>query len=189
MRIPSVSLLLPGALVLTACGGEPARPPRDLTLLDPSAQATTDAVVSARELGVVRTETGVSNASAAVRRVPAPARARAVPAAALPDAQPAPNPVATSPAPAADDEDVTLAAGGAGHALEPGQTVTVVPATSAGVTRRPEAEPFDAPAVMRNRRRGHDGDRCIPGRGEVMPRDPGTFPGGGSIPDGFRSSR
>jgi hypothetical protein len=189
MRIPSISLLLPGALVLAACGGEPTRPPRDLTLLDPSAQATSDAVVSARELGAVRTETGVTNTLAAVRRLPAPARARAVPAAALPDAQPASTPAADSPAPAADDEDVALAAGGAGHALEPGQTVTVVPATSAGVAHRPEAGPYDEPAAVRNRRRGHDGDRCIPGRGEVMPRDPGAFPGGGSIPDGFRSRR
>ena len=189
MRIPSTSLLLPGALVLAACGG-PNRPAsRDLTLLDPSNQTTTGAVVSAQEMGLVNTETGVTNSAATVRRVPAPARARAVPAAVVPEAQPAPTPPAASPTPAPNDEDAAPAAGGAGHALEPGQTVTVVPATSAGVQHGPDPGPSTEPEGMRIRRREHHGDRCIPGRGEVLPQDPDHFPGRGSVPNGFRLGR
>jgi hypothetical protein len=182
MRIPSISLLLPGALVVAACGGGANRPAsRDLTLLDPASETTTGAVVSAREMGLVRTETGVTKTAAAVRRLPAPARARAVPAAVMPEAQPAPAPT--------PDEDAGPVAGGAGQALEPGQTVTVVPATSAGVQHRPDPGSYTEPEGMRNRRRERHGDRCIPGRGEVLPQDPDHFPGRGSIPDGFRLGR
>lgn len=182
MRIPSISLLLPGVLVVAACGGGADRAAsRDLTLLDPANETTTGAVVSAREMGLVRTETGVTKTAASVRRLPAPARARAVPAAVVPEVQPAPTPT--------PDEDAGPVAGGAGQALEPGQTVTVVPATSAGVQHGPDPGSYTEPEGMRNRRRERHGDRCIPGRGEVLPQDPDHFPGRGSIPDGFRLGR
>jgi hypothetical protein len=188
MRIPPHSLLLPGALILAACGGEQSRPAsRDLTLLAPASETTSDAVVSAREMDLVKTETGGTNRST-VRRLPAP-RARTVAAVAAPDAgagTPAPAPAGPA-TPAADgDNDVGFVTGGAGQALEPGQTVTVVPATSAGVQRGAEPGPYVEPAALRPRRHSHHGDRCIPGRGELIPQEPDAFPGGGSVPNGLR---
>jgi hypothetical protein len=169
MRIPSASLLVVCALVLAACSGERAVPPRrDLTLLDPADQSATPAVVSARELAVTRAEPGATVMAPARRRsVPAPVRTGARQAhLAAQNSAPAPAPVQDAD-PATESEDATARDG---HALAPGQQASVIPATSAsGPAPVPDAGYFGEGG----RRRGRlivDGDRCIPGRGEVIPQ-------------------
>ena len=165
MRIPSASLLLPCALVLAACSGERAAPPRrDLTLLDPADQSATPAVVSARELAVTRADPGVT--------VVAPARTHARPAREVS----APAPTASAPAPVPTPEPVTApeddaAAAGAGEALAPGQTVSVIPATSGSAPAPVPVGDFSTESGIRSRPVIIVGDdRCVPGRGEVIGR-------------------
>ena len=173
MRIPS-SPLVACALVLAACGGERAAPPRrDLTLLDPADQSATPAIVSARELAVTRAEPGAAVVAPARRRpVPAPVRTHARPARAVS----APTPAASAPAPVPVPEPVTAsddaaAAAGAGEALAPGQTVSVIPATSGPAPDPLPVGDFSTERGIRSRPVIIIGDdRCIPGRGEVIGR-------------------
>ena len=177
MRTSSVLLFLPGIVILAACSAQRTEPAhRDLTLLAPDNEAL-PAVVSARELGVTRIEPGPSDEASTPKRQPTPARTRVRPARIAADADTA----ATAPDPSSplSEQDVAFAGSGAGRALEPGQSVTVLPAGSDGVAGPPEADPVIAPPR-------HDDDRCIPGRGEVMPRGGRGFPGRGMIPRGFR---
>jgi hypothetical protein len=170
MRIPSASLLLPCALVLAACSGERAAPPRrDLTLLDPADQSATPAVVSARELAVTRAEPSATTLAPARRLpVPVPVRTRARPAREVS----APGLAASEPAPepAAASEDAAAAAG-AGEALAPGQTVSVIPATSGSAPAPVPVGDFSTESGIRSRPVIIIGDdRCVPGRGEVIGR-------------------
>lgn len=174
MRIPSASLLLACALVLAACSGERAVPPRrDLTLLDPADQSATPAVVSARELAVARAEPGATVMAPARRRpVPAPVRTHARPARDVS----APTAAASTPAPVPTPEPVTApeedaAAAGAGEALAPGQTVSVIPATSGSAPAPVPVGDFSTESGIRSRPVIIVGDdRCVPGRGEVIGR-------------------
>lgn len=170
MRIPSASLLLACALVLAACSGERAVPPRrDLTLLDPADQSATPAVVSARELAVTRAEPGATVLAPARRRpVPAPVRTHARPAREVS----APAPAASTPTPVPAPEPVTdAAAAGAGEALAPGQTVSVIPATSGSAPAPVPVGDFSTESGIRSRPVIIIGDdRCVPGRGEVIGR-------------------
>jgi hypothetical protein len=174
MRVRYVHYLLPGALVVAACNTERSESaPRDLTLL-PSTESATPAVASARELDLPRSDAGLTSQSSTRAPTPVPARAHARPAkrsehaAALtpvpaPDAEPAP----TSPAPG--PRDAALA--GAGTPLEPGQTVTVLPASSgAGTAPLPGSDVSTAEGIRARPWIIIGDDRCIPGRGEVMPR-------------------
>ncbi len=172
MRIPSASLLLACALVLAACSGERAVPPRrDLTLLDPADQSATPAVVSARELAVTRAEPGAT-VMAPARRRPVPVRTHARPAREVS----APAPAASRPAPVPAPESVTAseddaAAAGAGEALAPGQTVSVIPATSGSAPAPVPVGDFSTESGIRSRPVIIIGDdRCVPGRGEVIGR-------------------
>ena len=168
MRITPATLLLPGALALAACNMERSEPAaRDLTLLSQTESATA-AVVSARELDLPKSQ-AAADARAALAARPAPARTRAHPAELTADAAV----VAPTPAPEAD----ALAAG-AGTSLEPGQTVTVIPATSgAGAGKVPGSEVLSDRDVRRPWIIIGD-DRCVPGRGEVIPRGPRGLRGG-----------
>ena len=156
----------PRILVVAACSGErPASSDRDLTLAPSVESATASAVVSARELG--RPEIEQSRA----------ARQRHFPH--QPGARPgAPRAGVSAPAaaPAADpepDPEVDDAVDAGGHALAPGQSVSVIPATSgAGPAPAPYSD-YAGEGEMRNHGRPgivHGDDRCIPGRGEVIPR-------------------
>jgi len=170
MRIPPVSLLLPAALVVAACSNErPVSADRDLTLA-PSAESATAAVVSARELGLPEVER--SRVPSTLSSRPARARARARPAADGSSLTPAP-----TPQPEPELENVADA--GAGHALAPGQSVSVIPATSAAGPAPVPDHDFASERGMRSRPIWvvEGDDRCIPGRGEVIPRRPGGFHG------------
>jgi hypothetical protein len=165
MRIPPTSFLLPGVLIAAACGGEPAASAhRDLTLA-PSAESAT-AVVSARELGLPEVEQSRAPASSASAARPAQARVRAPSRGpSVPQAVAAPAPAAVpDPAPAVEEFADP-------HALAPGQTVSAIPATSgAGAAPVPDSD-FASEAGIRSRPTWViHGDRCIPGRGEVIPR-------------------
>ncbi len=175
MRVTSVYLLFPAALVVASCSTERSEStPRDLTLL-PSAESATGAVASARELDLRPANPELTNSSAASAPTPVPARVPARKARRSPDAPrvapvPAPDaePAPTSPSPGPRD---VASAGGAGTPLDPGQTVTVIPA-SGGSGSAPL--PVSDVATERGIRQGPwiviGDDRCIPGRGEVMPR-------------------
>ncbi len=174
MRIPPVSLLLSGALVVAACSGERSVTNRDLTLA-PSAESATAAVVSARELGLPEVEQSRAPANLASRGA-ARVRIRARAPAAAGGSALTPAPTAE---PEAESEDVAEA--GAGHALAPGQTISVIPATSGA---GPPAVPYSDYATEAGVRSPppvwvvHGGDRCIPGRGEMIPR---AGPPGGHV--------
>lgn len=180
MRIPSASLLVPCALLLAACGAEQAQPARrDLTLLDPAAESAVPPVVSAREMAVTRTEPGVTQASPRARPAPAPVRTRALPARKVSAPAPDASMVASVPVeePVAAGEEP--AAAGAGEALAPGQIVKVIPATSAPSPAPVPVGDFSTERGIRARPVIIIGDdRCIPGRGEVIPR---------GRPHGFRA--
>jgi hypothetical protein len=175
MRVRFVCFLLPGALVVAACNTERSEPARrDLTLL-PSAESATAAVVSARELDLPKPDAGVSSTSAVRAPTPAPARVHAQPAwksdhSATVAPVPAPNaePAPSSPAPGPKDAAV---AGGAGTPLEPGQTVTLIPASAgAGAAPLPASDVSTEQGIRARPWIIIGDDRCIPGRGEVMPR-------------------
>jgi hypothetical protein len=169
-------VLLPAAIIVAACNTDRSESaPRDLTLL-PSTESATAGIASARELDLPRPDAGATRTSAVRAPTLAPARVRARPARqtshaakVAPVASPNSEPAPSSPAPGPND----AAAGGAGMALDPGQTVTVVPASSGT-----GAAPFPATDIstargMRPRPVIIIGDdRCIPGRGEIIPRGP-----------------
>ncbi len=175
MRVTHVYLLFPAALVVASCSTERSEStPRDLTLL-PSAESATGAVASARELDLRPADPRLANASTASAPKPVPARVPArkahrstnasrvapVPA---PEAEPAP----TSPSPGPRD---VAGAGGAGTPLNPGETVTVVPASSgAGSAPLPASDVSTERGIRQGPWVVIGDDRCIPGRGEVMPR-------------------
>jgi hypothetical protein len=174
MRIWYTCFAVPAALAVAACTSERSEStPRDLTLL-PSAESATGAVASARELDLPRAEPDQSNAAGASALTPVPARVRARPAkraeraprdapVAAPDAEPAPE------SPAAGPRDVA-SAGGAGMPLDPGQTVTVLPVSGGtGAAPLPVSDVASEDQIRRPWIIIGD-DRCIPGRGEVMPR-------------------
>lgn len=164
MRVPPAPLFLPAILVVAACGSErSASSDRDLTMAPSVESATASAVVSAQELG--RPEIEQSGARANVRsrttrvRVPVHAAGVSAPAAAA----------AEDPEPDAEANDLVEAGG---HALAPGKSVSVIPATSgAGPAPVPFSD-YAGEGEMRDRRPTWHvhGDRCIPGRGEVIPR-------------------
>jgi hypothetical protein len=167
-------LAIPFALVVAACSSERSdSTPRDLTLL-PSAESATDAVASARELDLPRAEPEQKNAAGASALTPVPARVHARQAKRVdraakdaPVTAPDPEPAPESPAPGPRD---VASAGGAGTPLDPGQTVTVLP-VSGGTG--PQPLPVSDVATEGQIRRPWiviGDDRCIPGRGEVMPR-------------------
>jgi hypothetical protein len=173
MRIWYACLAVPVALAAAACSSDRSESaPRDLTLL-PSASAT-DAVASARELDLPRAEPDHSNAAGASAMTPVPARVRARPAKPVeraaneaPVVAPDPEPSPESPAPGPRD---VASAGGAGMPLEPGQTVTVLP-VSGGTGAQPlPASDIATEDQIRRPWIIIGDDRCIPGRGEVMPR-------------------
>ncbi len=174
MRVPHVYLLFPAALVVASCSTERSEStPRDLTLL-PSAESATGAVASARELDLRPADPQLANSSTASAPKPVPARVPArkahrsanssrvapVPA---PEAEPAPT--STAPGPR------NVAHAGAGTPLDPGQTVTVIPASSgAGSAPLPTSD-VSTERAMRGPWIVIGDDQCIPGRGEVIPRD------------------
>ena len=140
MRAP---LLLPLAVVASLCAagcntrsGEPEQtafqaPPRDLTLRDAAVPAVE--VASPVELARAPAEPG---ATRHVRQAPKRSAVRVAPAKALASAEvaPAPTPVpAASPAPPAEAEAPDP------HALAPGQTVTVLTASTANPAGEPSA--------------------------------------------------
>ncbi len=138
--------LLPLGL-LVGCGpgrhatpAEAPPPPRDLTT--PLASSTPMQVVSSRE--VIRAQ------PARRTRSRAPRAASRTPAPPVVSESPAPEPVLVAPIPPARAPIVTpVAWKGGAAALEPGQTVTMVPA-EAGPTPAPE----EGPAPLRERRGG-----------------------------------
>lgn len=168
MRVPPASLFLPAIVVVAACRGErSASSGRDLTLAPSVESATASAVVSAQELGRPDIEQSRAPASVTSRttRVRVPVHAPAVSAPAVaPAAAPAEDP---EPDAVADDAVET-----GGHALAPGQSVSAIPATSAAGPARAPYSDYAGEGEMRNRRPAWHvhGDRCIPGRGEVIPR-------------------
>ncbi len=168
MRIPPSSILLPGVLLAVACGGERAAPvTRDLTLAPSVESATEGAVVSARELGLPEVEQSrrPTSTAAVARHGATKARIR-TPDAAGPS-RPVVAPVAEQPVPESDE----VADVGAGHALAPGQTVSMIPATSgAGASPVPDSDYANEHEMHRPTWVIHGDDRCIPGRGEVIPR-------------------
>jgi hypothetical protein len=169
MRISFVNVLaLPGALLAVACGTD-QRPPatRDLTLL--TTPASPGAVASADELDRPRAEPRAPAPTGRTTREPRPARRRSAPteAAASPSVSaPAPAPPAPTTAPAVATRS------GAATSLDPGESVSAVPAVPAAAPGRlPAPLGGDEPGVTR---RGPwiiiGDDRCIPGRGELFPR-------------------
>jgi hypothetical protein len=175
MRKLALVVLLPGALAAGCSRPVDEPPPRDLTLLVGAESTATPATTSARELDRPDPEPRAPVATGtAVRPRLAPIRAHAEAAAPSAEARsPAPVPVpAAEPAPTASPAPApaTVAAGGAGTPLEPGQSVTIVPAgASAGPGQVPQTElltprQMDGGGVIII-----DDDRCIPGRGELLP--------------------
>jgi hypothetical protein len=177
MRKLALAVLLPGALA-AGCSRPAAEPAqRDLTLLTAADSSATAAIASARELDRVDPEPRTrAEAGVTLRPRPVPVRAHAKPAAPAPEASapapvaaPAPTPAAKH-APAPPPAPATLAARGAGTPLEPGQSVTLVPAgATAGPGQVPGTELLTAQEM------GHRSiiiigdDRCVPGRGELLP--------------------
>lgn len=173
MRVWYVSFL-PAALLVAACNTDRPEPvSRDLTLL-PSSESALAPVASARELDLPRAEPGADRTSAARAPTRAPARVHARPAhrtaraeAVAPVPSPDAEPAARAPAPGPEN----AAAGGAGTPLEPGQTVTLLPAsTGAGTSPVPASGVATAEGIRARPWIIIGDDRCIPGRGEVMPR-------------------
>jgi hypothetical protein len=173
MRTGYTCLAVSAALAIAACSSERSEStPRDLTLLP--VESATDAVASARELNLPRAEPEHSNAAGASAMTPVPARVHARPAkrvtradkdapVAAPDPEPAPE------SPAAGPHNVA-SAGGAGTPLDPGQTVTVLPVSGgSGAAPLPVSDIATQDQIRRPWIIIGD-DRCIPGRGEVMPR-------------------
>jgi hypothetical protein len=172
-------VFLPAAIVVAACNTDRSESAaRDLTLL-PSTESATAGIASARELDLPRPDAGATSTSAAQAPTLAPARVRARPAQrtshaaeVAPVPSPSTEPAPSSPAPGASD----AALGGAGVALNPGQTVTVVPASSgAGSTPFPATDVSTARGMRARPVIIIGDDRCIPGRGEVIPRGPGNW--------------
>ncbi len=159
-----ITIVLPSALVLAACGRSPSeKSNRDLTLLARPSESS--AIASSRELDLARgTPESPARTDASARR-PRPERAPAVPAKPADEASPpAPEP---APAPAPEPKVVAQSQGGAGMALEPGQSVTVLPATSGAAPG-----PLPDPILVSDRQGSRPwiiigDDRCIPGRGEM----------------------
>jgi len=173
MRVRHVSYLIPAALVVAGCNTErPEAASRDLTLL-PSSESATPAVASARELDLPKPDVGLDNPSAARLPTPMPARVHARPAAPSSHSDklaPVPDPAADlAPTPPAPGPQVA-ATGGAGMGLEPGQTVTVLPASSSGTAPLPASDISTEEGIKARPWIIIGDDRCIPGRGEVMPR-------------------
>jgi hypothetical protein len=169
-------VLLPAAIVVAACNTDRSESaPRDLTLL-PSTESATAGITSARELDLPRPDAGAVRTSAARAPTPAPARVRARPARqtsqaanVAPVASPNTEPAPSSPAPGPS----VAAAGGAGLALDPGQTVTIIPASSgAGAAPFPATDVSTAQGMRARPVIIIGDDRCIPGRGEIIPRGP-----------------
>lgn len=175
MRKLALAVLLPGALV-AGCSRRPADEPakRDLTLLA-DVDTSKFPIVSPRELwrsdpepqAPVAAPTAVRPHLVPARKhakpaAPAPAAHRTAPVAA-PDASPAPQGPPT-PTP------VAAAPKGAGTPLDPGQSVTIMPASAS--TSPGNVPTTDALGVHEL---GHGiiiigDDRCVPGRGDLMPR-------------------
>jgi hypothetical protein len=164
MRVPPASLVLPAVLVVAACSGErSASSDRDLTLAPSVESATGSAVVSARELGRPELEQSRTPANVTSRATRVRVRVHAAGVSA-PAAAPAEQP---EPDPEPDDAVVP-----GGHALAPGQSVSVIPHTSAAGPAAAPYSDYAGEGEMRERRPAWHvhGDRCIPGRGEVIPR-------------------
>ncbi len=174
MRKFVLAVALPAALA-AGCSrpsDEPAA--RDLTLLTTPESSATSAVVSARELIRSPAEPlSPAPAGTAARLRLVPVRAPAKAAAPRPEpAPPAPVPnaeVARSRSPEPAPAPVAAAAG-AGMALEPGQSVTVVSAgASAGPAQLPPTELISSHEMAGRRIIIIGDDRCVPGRGELLP--------------------
>ncbi|HET7599467.1 MAG TPA: hypothetical protein VFK09_04210 [Gemmatimonadales bacterium] len=174
MRPLALTLLVPG-LWVAACSrpsGEPAG--RDLTLLTAERDSAAPGVVSARELGLATPEPRDSApADATPRRRPVAAPRHATPAAPAPEAARAAPVPAPEPAPARSADPGPAhgpAAGGAVTALEPGQSVATLPATAAGAPDQLPPTELVSERQLRGRRLIIIGDdRCVPGRGELVP--------------------
>jgi hypothetical protein len=176
MRQTVFALLLPGAILAGCSRPADEGAARDLTLLQTPESSATRGIVSARELDRPDPEPQLPvQAPSAARPRLVPARAHAVAAARaseslrqaplpVPNAEPAPAPEPTpSPAPVA-------AAAGAGTPLEPGQSVTLVPAgASAAPGAMPPTELVTAREMAGRRIIVVGDDRCVPGRGELLP--------------------
>ncbi|HEX5387361.1 MAG TPA: hypothetical protein VFW66_11705 [Gemmatimonadales bacterium] len=147
---------------------------RDLTLLDalPPAPDAAPAVVSARELAVPHAEPLVAapsrhqSARAVAHSAPARRPTAPVRAAASPLTVPTPATLAVSaPAPAP-----APVARGAGTALEPGESVTQLPATAAAPGSLPPVDLVSDRDLHRHPFVIIGDDRCIPRRGDLFPR-------------------
>ncbi len=163
MRVSPAPLFLPAILVVAACSGErSASSDRDLTLAPSVASATASAVVSPEELGRPEIEHSRAPVDVGSRTTRVRVRVHAAglgPVAAAPAEDPEPDAEANDPVEAG------------GHALAPGKSVSVIPATSgAGPALVPYSDYADQGEMLDRRPTWHvHGDRCIPGRGEVIP--------------------
>jgi hypothetical protein len=174
MRKLALAVLLPAA-VAAGCSrpaDEPAK--RDLTLLA-DVDTSKLSVVSPREL--IRSDPEPQApvaASTAVQPRLVPVRKHAKPAAPTPAAHTS-APVATpeaSPAPQGPPTPTQVASApkGAGTPLDPGQSVTVMPAaTSTSPGNVPGADASPIHELGRGIIIIGD-DRCVPGRGDLLPR-------------------
>jgi hypothetical protein len=174
MRKLALAVLLPAAVV-AGCSrpaDEPAK--RDLTLLA-DVDTSKLAVVSPRELLRSDPEPQAPVAApTAVRPQLVPVRKHAKPAAPTPAAHSS-APVATpnaSPTPHGPPlpTQVASAPKGAGTPLDPGQSVTQMPAAS---STNPGTVPGTDASPLHELGRGIiiiGDDRCVPGRGELLPR-------------------
>ncbi|HEU5171838.1 MAG TPA: hypothetical protein VFU46_14920 [Gemmatimonadales bacterium] len=168
-RLPVLAVAI--AVAAAGCAPEAAQPPsRDLTILAvPAEPVVAGPVELARSSG---TPIVAAAAESPVRR-PRAVRQPAVPVEPAPE--PAAERLATAPLVSADapaaDAPMTDSWTGAGRALEPGQSVGVVPAVATGGSAQmPPTELVSATAMRRRWGGGiHGGDRCIPGRDELLP--------------------
>jgi hypothetical protein len=174
MRKLALALLLPG-VVITGCSRpavEPAK--RDLTLLG-DVDTSKLAVISPNELlrPDPQPQAPVATTST-VRPQLVPARKHAKPAAPTPAARKS-APVATpnaSPTPQGPPmpTEVASAPKGAGTPLDPGQSVTQMPAAT---STSPGTVPSADASTLQELGRGIiiiGDDRCVPGRGDLLPR-------------------
>ena len=162
-------LLVLAALGAAACSPAPDAGPlaaRDLTL---APAAAPEAVLGPAERIAPPAPGGTLRAPvAAPARRPVVARRAAVSAAPEPAAPAAPVPAPVEEAAAAEPAPIADSWAGAGHTLEPGQAVGVVPVAMGRGTRMPQTDLVSERGI-RWAGMVPGEDRCIPGRDEMLP--------------------